>query len=291
MIVSCGEALVDVLPDGTVVPGGGPMNTAVAASRLGVPAAFLGRVSLDADGDRIWEHLVAAGVSLDAAERGREPTARAVVTPEPAPTFRFEGDGTADTLLDRAEIGPLGPGPHLIHGGTLGIVRGRTADRLIELIQQHQGLVSFDPNIRPRIMGDRAAWSARAEPWLARADLVKASDEDLAWMGRSPADLLAGGAAVVLRTLGGDGAEAHLADGAVVAVTAPTVEVVDTVGAGDSFAGAVLAALWRRGIVSRTELEGLGRREWRDLIEFAVTVATITVGRPGADPPTRAELG
>jgi fructokinase len=127
MIVSCGEALVDVLPGGRVVPGGGPLNAAVAAARLGAPAAFVGRVSTDADGDRIWAHLQASGVELTAAQRGPEPTARAVVELAPSPVFRFEGEGTADASMTAVDLDPLGPGPHLLHGGTLGIFRGSTA--------------------------------------------------------------------------------------------------------------------------------------------------------------------
>lgn len=290
MIVCCGEALVDVLPGDRVVPGGGPMNAAVAAARLGPPTAFVGRVSTDADGDRIWAHLQASGVILDAAQRGPEPTARAVVELKPGPVFRFEGEGTADASMTSADLAPLGPGPHLLHGGTLGIFRGSTAGVLADLVEGHPGLVSFDPNVRPQIITDRAAWQRYARRWLARADLVKASDEDLEWMEVSAEELVTQGPAAVLRTLGADGVEAFLAGGGYLRVASPPVEMVDAVGAGDAFCGAVLTQLWERGVLSRPALDALTAHDWASILAFATQVASITVGRPGADPPVRSEV-
>jgi fructokinase len=290
MIVSCGEALVDVLPDRGSVPGGGPMNAAVAAARLGAPAAFVGRVSTDADGDRIWAHLEDSGVVLSAAQRGPEPTARAIVELTPGPVFRFEGIGTADASMTGVDLSSLGPGPHLLHGGTLGIFRGTTARVLGDLVAGHDGIVSFDPNVRPQVLDDHQQWYRHADTWLDRADLVKASDEDLDWMGLTPAGLLGRGASVVLRTLGGDGVEAHLAGGEVVPVPAAPVDVVDAVGAGDSFSGAVLTWLWEAAVSTPAALAALDAEDWRRVLRFAAAVAGITVGRAGADPPRRYEL-
>ena len=290
MIVCCGEALVDVLPGDRVVPGGGPMNAAVAAARLGPPTAFVGRVSTDADGDRIWAHLQASGVVLAAAQRGPEPTARAVVELKPGPVFRFEGDGTADASMTSVDLAPLGPGPHLLHGGTLGIFRGSTAGLLADLVEGHDGLVSFDPNVRPQIITDRAVWLGFARRWLGRADVVKASDEDLEWMEVTAEELAAGGPAVVLRTLGAGGVEAFLAGGGYLRVASPPVEVVDAVGAGDAFCGAVLTQLWERGVLSRPALDALGEDDWTSILTFGTRVASITVGRLGADPPRRSEV-
>lgn len=290
MIVSCGEALVDVLPGGRAVPGGGPMNAAVAAARLGAPTAFVGRVSTDAHGAAIWAHLEASGVVLAAAQRGPEPTARAVVELDPGPMFRFEGEGTADASMTTVDLGPLGPGPHLLHGGTLGIFRGTTAGVLADVMEGHEGLVSFDPNVRPRIIADRATWRAWADRWIARADVIKASDEDLDWMGATPAELLERGAAVVLQTLGADGVAAWFADGTRATVASVPVTVADTVGAGDSFCGAVLCQLLERGVTTRAALDALGATAWGEILHFAAAVAAVTVSRPGADPPWRHEL-
>jgi fructokinase len=266
------------------------MNTAVAAARLGAPAAFAGRISTDVFGERIWAHLLASGVVLSAAQRGPEPTARAIVELDPGPVFRFDGEGTADASMTAIDLTPLGPGPHLVHGGTLGIFRGSTAGVLAELVERHDGLVSLDPNVRPGIIADRAGWRRWADRWIARADLVKASDEDLAWMELAPSDLLRRGVAVVLRTAGDRGAEAFLADGSTCAVPAVPVELVDSVGAGDAFCGAVLTGLWERDVTDRGRLEALDAGRWTEILSLAATVAGLTVSRPGADPPRRAEL-
>ncbi len=292
-IICAGESLVDVITvDGEErsVPGGGPMNAAVAAARLAVPTAFVGRVSTDEAGDTIWAHLEHAGVDLRAAQRGPEPTARAVVTTAPVQSFRFEGDGTADASMTAVDLGPLGPGPHILHAGTLGIFRGTTAGVLAGLLPTFDGLVSFDPNIRPQVFPSRERWLAVADPWLERADVIKASDEDLDWMGTDSASLLDRGVGVVLRTVGPDGVEVHLADGATLSVPAATVEVADTVGAGDSFSGAVLSQLLLDGVVTRPALDRVGADRWRSIVEFGVRAAAVTVGRLGADPPWAAEL-
>ena len=292
-IVCAGESLVDVITvDGVerAVPGGGPMNAAVAAARLGAPTSFVGRISTDGHGDAIWAHLEASGVDLSAAQRGPEPTARAVVTTVPVQSFRFEGEGTADASMTSVDLSPLGPGPHLLHAGTLGIFRGSTAATLAGLLPGFTGLVSFDPNIRPQVFPSRSGWLEVADPWLDRADLIKASDEDLEWIGLTPADLLTRGCRVVLRTAGGDGVEVHLADGTKLEVAAPRVEVADTVGAGDSFSGAVLACLLADGIVTRPALDTVEAERWRTVVEFGVRAAAVTVGRLGADPPWADEL-
>lgn len=289
MIVSCGEALVDILPDGRAVPGGGPMNAAVTAARLGAPTAFVGRISADEHGEAIWNHLLESGVVLAAAQRGPEPTARAIVE-LPGPVFRFEGEGTADAAMTDVDLGPLGPGPHLLHGGTLGIFRGSTAEVLAGLIEGHDGLVSFDPNVRPVMIDDRDHWFRYADRWLDRTDVVKGSDEDFDWMGTTPAELLDRGPAVVLRTRGAGGVEAFLLGGRHCSVPAPEIEVVDAVGAGDSICGAVLTGLWEHRVVDRASLVGLDLDTWVSVLSFAVEVAAVTVARPGADPPRRAEL-
>ncbi len=289
MIISAGEALVDILPGDRAVPGGGPMTAAIAASRLGAPAAFLGRVSTDVFGDEIWSHMEASNVLLSAAQRGDEPTARAIVETHPVQRFSFEGEGTADASMDPADLSrlDLGAGPHLdiLHGGTLGIFRGSTADVLADVCRSFDGLVSFDPNIRPTVIEQTGVetWGRYADVWLDRADLVRGSDEDFEWMGLSIADLLARGPKVVIETRGAEGAVAHLADGSTVSVNAASIEFVDAVGAGDSFCGAVLA---------RLSLDGwpVDDAAWASVLAFAVRVAGITCSRPGADPPWASEL-
>jgi fructokinase len=296
MIICVGESLVDVIPAddgegrGRAVPGGGPMNAAIASARLGTPTAFVGRISTDRHGHLIWRHLQASGIDLRAAERGPEPTARAIVTVRPVQSFRFEGDNTADAGMTSVDLTPLGPGPHLIHAGTLGIFRGSTAIALREMLAAHTGAVSFDPNIRPQVFPSVEEWLALADPWLDRATIVKASDEDLDWMGMSIDGLLARGTSVVLRTAGPDGVDVHLPDTEPFNVPAAASEVVDTVGAGDSFCGAILSQLYRRDLMTIEAIAGLGRDQWAEIVSFGVRAASITIGRVGADPPWLHEM-
>ena len=294
MIVSCGEALVDLVPH--PAPGGGPMNVAVAAARLGVPAAFVGRVSTDSYGEMIWSHLQDNGVDLRACQRGAEPTARAIVEHAPGLRFRFEGDRTADTMLSEVDPGRLGDGPHILHGGTLGMFRGRTADTLAALAEEHRGIVSVDPNVRPAIIDDRGRWDHYHHRWMARAHLYRASDEDLDWIwpgrtGESCAEeLLAGRAGAVFITHGGSGATVYTAEGSASMGGRP-VSVADEVGAGDTFAAAVLASVRQLGSaadprrISRVRLA-----DWRPILERAIAAASITCSRPGADPPRSEDL-
>lgn len=297
MIVCCGEALVDVLDgdESRAVPGGGPMNAAVAAARLGAPTAFVGRVSTDADGELIWEHLQGNRVDLRASERGPEPTARAIISTTPSPSFRFEGDNTADTALRSADVAAFGPGPHIVHGGTLGMFRGRTAEILAQLGERHDGIVSLDPNVRPAIIEDRHRWDDFHGRWLGVCDLYRASDEDLAWIwpGRPvencAEEVLGRRTAAVIVTRGASGATVYTRSGETDA-PAPPVDVIDTVGAGDAFAGSVLASLWERLGADRTAFTALELQQWRAIAERAAAAAALTCTRPGADPPTARDL-
>ena len=271
------------------------MNAAVAAARLGAPSAFVGRVSTDAGGELIWKHLQRNQVNVRASERGPEATARAIINLTPNPSFRFEGSNTADTALGSADLAALGPGPHIVHGGTLGMFRGRTADVLASLAERHDGLVSLDPNVRPAIIEDRDRWDRFHERWLGVCDLYRASDEDLEWIwpGRAAedcaAELLAGRIATVIITRGGHGVTVYTAEGQL-EVAAPQVDVVDTVGAGDAFAGAVLASLWERLGADRTAFAALDLRQWRAIAERAAVAAALTCTRAGADPPDARDL-
>lgn len=275
------------------------MNVAVAAARLGVPAAFVGRVSTDAHGELIWAHLKQNGVDTRACQRGAEPTARAVVEHTPKLRFRFEGVDTADTMLSTVDLGMLGEGPHILHGGTLGLFRGRTAETLARLAEQHRGIVSLDPNVRPQIIGDRDRWDHYHDRWVARTHIYRASDEDLEWIwpGRSAAScaaqLLAGKAAAVFVTSGRAGATVYTPEGSVTeaAHRAHRVDVADTVGAGDTFIATILASVWQLGKAGKAaELTEWRPTDWRPILQRALVAAAITCSRPGADPPFLADL-
>lgn len=271
------------------------MNVAVASARLGAPSAFVGGVSTDEFGDMLWSYLVDNGVDLSLSERFDAPTARAIVEHVPQLRFRFDGVGTADTLLasvDHAAV--LGAG-NIVHGGTLGMFRGVAADTYADLAAAHDGLVSLDPNIRPKIIDDRERWLALHDRWLPHVDVYKGSDEDLEWIWpeRSPEDsaawLLEEGVGAVVVTRGRDGLAILTSEGEVSA-TAPTVDVVDTVGAGDTIVGVLLTSILEFFEGGAIELREIEATHWQRFAQRAVEAAGITCSRAGADVPYRHEL-
>lgn len=293
MIFSCGEALVDLIPD--PVPGGGPMNVAIAVARLGGASAFVGGISTDEYGDMLWSHLAANGVDLSLSRRFHAPTARAIIEHVPELRFRFEGEGTADTLLTSIDHDAVHGRADIVHGGTLGMFRGAAAHTYADLAATHDGLVSLDPNIRPQIIDDRAAWLGFHDRWLPHVDLYKMSDEDASWIWpeRSPEDsaawLLDQGIGAVIVTRGGDGL-AILTPQVEVFATAPSVDVVDTVGAGDTIVGVVLTSIAEHFGDGAIELDELVTADWQRIADRAVGAAAITCSRAGADIPFRHEL-
>jgi fructokinase len=298
VIVVVGEALVDlaVHPDGTVGAhlGGGPFNTARTLGRLDVPVAFLGRLSTDAFGRRLRDALAADGVSLDGIALCDEPTtlALAELDQHGAATYRFYVEGTSVPGLTTAHALAVLPPLEALHVGTLGLVLEPLADATTALVDRLAGdaLVMVDPNVRPGVIGDEAAYRARLDRVLAQADVVKVSDDDLAWLapGVAPEDaarrILDIGAGVVMVTLGARGALV-VGAGFAEAVRGPDVTVADTIGAGDAFAGGVLAWWHDNGWPELTDAPSAVAAT-----AFACRVAAATVARPGADPPRRADL-
>ncbi|MDX6702667.1 MAG: fructokinase [Baekduia sp.] len=301
-IVVAGEALVDLVfaESGELVahPGGGPFNAARAASRLGAPAHYLGCLSGDRFGAILREALAADGVGLGTAVATDDPTtlALAEIGDDGSAAYRFYVEGTSApglTFPDAAAVLPADVA--ILCVGTLGLVFEPTAATLERLVAEagDEVLVAVDPNCRPAAIADPAAYRARLERILRRADVVKASAEDLAWLrpGAEVADairtlLRPDGGAVGLVTLGAEGALVVTATGAV-AVAAPPARVVDTIGAGDAFLGGLLS--WWHGA-------GLGRGDVADLpavteaTTYACRIAALTCERPGANPPHRDEL-
>ncbi|HET7420965.1 MAG TPA: carbohydrate kinase [Candidatus Dormibacteraeota bacterium] len=301
MVVVCGEALIDMLQaaDGgrRPVPGGGPFNTARALARLGVPAAFLGRLSTDAFGRRLAALLAADGVSLELASVGPERTTVAVADVDRAGVaeYRFELDGTsAPNLTADAVPEHLPSGVTAIHVGTLGLVLDPMAETLLGLVERdHEGrVVMLDPNIRTGLIPD-GEYRSRVRRAVACSSIVKASESDVAWLfsGMAMQDaarmLRAEGVALVVITLGAAGAFAVHGDFEV-SVEAPAVQVVDTIGAGDAFGAALLAWLHDHGAM-RPEMS-LERPALEEALRYACMAAAVTCSRAGADPPWKAEL-
>lgn len=277
-----GEALVDIVLSPTAeparFPGGSPLNVAVGLARLGVPTRLHTAIGEDADGRLIRDHVAASGVTLtpESVRPGHTSVAEATIGPDGAATYDFR------ISWDLSPIDPAGA--DLVHTGSIGAVLAPGADVVEETLARATGLVSFDPNVRPALMGDRDAAVARVERFVRLADVVKASDEDLAWLypGASIDSVLerwlASGPRLVAVTAGGAGARA-LTEAGVVTVPVPPTTVVDTIGAGDSFMAALVADVLDRGFS-----DPLGS------LTFAARCAAITVSRAGANPPRRDEL-
>ncbi len=296
VIVVTGEALVDLVVAGDDVvaaPGGAPYNVARGCARLGVRTALFAAVSNDGFGVRLAAGLDEAGVVDSLIQRTELPTTLAVAQLDAAggASYRFYTDGTSTpSLAPRALPGDT---EVLVTGG-LGLVLEPMATTIEStvLAVADDVLVLVDLNCRPLAITDRAAYEARVTRTLARADVVKASDEDLAWLhpgvplAAAAAGLLEGGPRVVLVTTGGTATTIVTTAGGT-AVAVDPVPVVDTIGAGDAFTA---------GFVSWWSLGGRGRDELGDVdalvaaVSAAHTVAAFVVGRRGADPPRRAEL-
>jgi fructokinase len=300
-IVVGGEALVDlVVGEGGELDahlGGGPFNCARTLGRLEQPVAYLGRISSDRFGRQLRAQLEEDAVSLDCVVDTEDLTtlALAELDAEGAATYRFYSKGTSvPGLTPEAALGVLPSRVEMVHVGTLGLVYEPVADALEAVVERVFGeaLVMVDLNIRPLVIHDRDAYRARIDRLLPRTHVVKASDDDLAWLDpdKPPAEaaraLLADGPQVVLLTRGGEGVTVVTGDGAT-DVPALRVDVVDTIGAGDAFGGGFLA-WWRRSGFGAGDLAR--GDEVLEATRFACVVAGRTVERAGASPPRLAEL-
>jgi len=298
LIVVCGEALIDQIPPRTDSPGGGPLNTARALARLGIPTQFLGRLSTDAFGQWLRELLAADGVDLGLTSFGPEPTTLAIaaVDAEGHAAYRFVIEGTsAPNLTPEMVPAFLAPEVSALHVGTLGLVLEPIATTIAALVRREhtQRVVMVDPNIRPEQVTSQAGYRARLDQVIADSTIVKASDADVAWLfpdgdlQTAARTLLARGPKLVVVTVGADGAFGVTRDSEA-QVPAPVVEVVDTIGAGDAFGAALLAWLHDHGALGRDL--ALSADELRSALEYACLVASLTCTRAGAEPPRRAEL-
>jgi len=301
LIVVAGEALVDLVPgsDGELRAhaGGGPFNVARTIARLDEPVAYLGRISTDRYGTALLEQLAADGVRLDATVATDDPTTVAVaeLDPDGSASYRFETAGTAAPgLTPQRALAALPPRIDILHVGTLGLVLEPMATAIETVIEavSPSTLVALDPNCRPGATPDAAAYRRRIARILRRADLVKLSDQDVAFLDpdhpplEAARRLLEPGPSLVLLTQGVAGAVVLTADEEV-RVPAPAVEVVDTVGAGDAFGGAFLA-WWRWRGLGPSHLAQVD--EAVEATRFACAAAAMTCERAGAVPPLRAEL-
>ncbi|MEG3615685.1 carbohydrate kinase [Isoptericola haloaureus] len=300
-VLAVGEALVDVVhrPDGTSAehPGGSLANVALTLGRLGRDARLATWLGRDERGDTVRSWLAASGVTLAPGSDGAARTSVAQATLDDAgtATYAFDLDwqvpaGTA------ADAGTLA-----VHTGSIAAVLepGATDVRAVVEAARATSTITYDPNARPVLMGDAAEARARVEELVRLADVVKVSDEDLAWLAPETAALDVArawvhdlGAALVVVTFGGEGSTAVTATGEVHVPSRP-VEVVDTVGAGDSFMGALLDGLWSADLLGADHREALATIDHATverLLSRCAAVAAVTVSRAGANPPWNDDL-
>lgn len=297
--VVCGENLVDLIPGEIVSPaetrwsalaGGGPMNTSVALAKLGAPTQFLGRLGNDAFGAQIERHLVANEVGLDLAVHSTDPTPLAVVSldEEGKASYTFHFEGTSSFSWKPDEFPRLSADDWL-HFASIGFVVGSGIGPLLEFVQGTEASLSYDLNIRPTVIPDRERYFACVEPLMAAVGhsggIVKASDDDINWLVDDTDPLAHAeewvhrfGLSMFLVTLGADGAVAVQSDGQIVRAPGRKVDLVDTVGAGDTFmAGFLSAYVEDPSDVARALTHGIG-------------ASALVCTRKGANPPSRAEL-
>lgn len=307
MILCCGEALIDMLPRETTLgekgfapyAGGAIFNTAIALGRLGTSTGFFTGLSDDMMGDILRETLTSSGVDSSFAAVSSRPTTIAFVKlVNGQATYAFYDEATAGRMLDVSDLPTLDESCNALHFGAISLIPepcGSAYEALL-LREAETRVISLDPNIRPGFIKDAAAHAARIRRMAAKADIIKFSDEDLAWFGKSgdeatlAQEWLQHGAKLVLITRGAEGATGYTAEHTVSVPVVP-VQVVDTVGAGDTFDAGVLAALDRKGLLTKSAIATLGAADIEDALTWGVKAAAVTVSRAGANPPFAGEIG
>lgn len=292
-----GEVLIDLLPDGDkqkAVVGGGPANTAVALSKLGINTQFINGISTDAYGSTCRQYLESAGVLLDFVNYSSKPSCTATVTLDKAGgasyQFLIDETSTFDYQLDQLPDAQK-QAPSLLHIGTLVCAIEPCASTLHQWVTGFKQSVPvvYDPNIRPSVIADRTLYLKQVLTWVSLSSVVKLSIDDLNWLypGKSVDDVakefIGMGVKIVVVTLGDAGIVAITKDENV-EVKAVKTKVVDTVGAGDTVGAILVEAIIKYG------LEKLTGQLLTDTLNRAAQAAAITISRAGANPPTQAEL-
>jgi fructokinase len=307
MILSCGEALIDMLPRTSAqgepcfapYPGGAVMNTAVALGRLGVPSAFLSGLSTDLFGQMLTDALTASHVDTTLAIRSARPTTLAFVRLEGGQaSYAFHDENSAGRMIVPADLPDLPDHIQALFFGGISLMVEPSATTYEALMTREAGsrrVLMIDPNIRAAFIADEPGYRARIARMIGMAHIVKLSDEDLRWLsGLGPVEdlaptLLTRGPAAVFVTEGARGAHAFTRKHHVF-VPASKVTVADTVGAGDTFNAGILAALFRANLLNPDALDDLPEPALIRTLDLGTRAAAITVSRPGANPPWATEI-
>ena len=299
-IVCCGEALIDFKATGPLAfqgyVGGSPLNVAVAASRLGAEVGFVSQLSSDMFGDAIRRAMLENGIDMALVLPSDAPSTLAFVSElDGEAHFSFVSNGAADTLYDPQPRPQLPASVRFLEFGSISLLFEPTASAIIDIVAAHHDrcITIFDPNVRPALIHDREVYLAQLPRWLSLSHLVKVSTQDLTWLypGQEPlqaaAQWLEHGPKAVVVTQGGRGVSLLRAGQPTMQLPAPQVAVKDTVGAGDTSTGALIAALLERDIADLTALSAVS---WQEILTFAAAAAAINCTRAGAQPPHRDEL-
>ena len=307
MFLSCGEALFDLFPSAETDTGlkfdarigGSPFNVAIGLSRLGRDSALFTCLSSDPLGRRLERTLKDEGVDTTWVVNKRNQTTLALVGlgPNGVPQYSFYGHDAADCSVGETDLPELPRSVAAMHFGSYSLVVEPTGSSLLELAlrTRERRLISFDPNPRLNVEPDVGRWRRRVEAFSELADLIKASDEDLETL--FPGDDIHGaisrwssrGVQLVVVTRGSEGALVSLR-GEVFETSGRTVDVIDTVGAGDSFQAALLCGLDELGKATKSGLSAVSLEECRKVVDFATAAAAMTCTRRGADLPRRSDL-
>ena len=308
MILCCGEALIDMVaapsldgPDGFVPHSGGAVfNTAIALGRLGARAGMLTGLSRDMFGDQLADALKASDVDTTHIIRSDRPSTLAFVKLEDGQaSYSFFDENSAGRMIRPEDMPALPSDVTALFFGGISLASDPSASAYAALLDRQGGprAVMIDPNIRPLFITDAEGYRRRMAAMIRQADIVKVSDEDLNWLNPAPltqtekiSAMLDTGPSVVIVTQGAEGAIATLADGTSIAVPAAKTNVVDTIGAGDTFNAGFLAKLSELDLLTPEALGTLDLDALRDAMTYGARVAAITVSRAGANPPWANEL-
>ncbi|WP_192364143.1 carbohydrate kinase family protein [Mesorhizobium mediterraneum] len=306
MILCCGEALIDMLPRTTTqgepafapYVGGAVFNTAIALGRLGAPAGFFSGLSTDLFGSQFEDALRASQVSSTYAHTSPRPTTLAFVRLDNGQaTYTFYDENTAGRMLTIDDLPKLGSEIEAMLFGAISLISEPAGSAYEEFMRREHShrVMMLDPNIRPNFIPDKAKHLRRIRSMMAMADVVKLSDEDLNWFGEAGSheevvrNWLDRGPTLIVVTHGSEGAVGYTRDHKVTVVP-DKVDVVDTVGAGDTFNAGILASLHEQGLLSKEAIANLPEVAIHKALALGAKAAAVTVSRAGANPPWRHEI-